>query len=75
VVSGNVEAVRLEGGGVPLCDSALEIPRCMLALAKGQYSGIVRGGTPPLLVDDDDWRPKGAAADLGYLRAILQALS
>ena len=75
VASGGVEVIRLEGGGAPLCDAAADIPRCLLTLAHGRYAGIVRAGTPPLLVEDDDWRPKGAAADLGYLRAVLQSVT
>ena len=42
--------------------------------AAAGYDGLVRAGTAALLAADDDWNPKGAANDLGYLRAVLQTL-
>ena len=72
--AGGVGFVRFEGGGRLLSDGDLDVPACLAALAGAGYAGHVRAGTPPLLAEDDDWHPKGAAADLGYLRAALQAL-
>jgi len=74
VAAGAVASVRFEGGGVPLANALLAVPRCLRALRAAGYTGLLRAGDPPLLVTDADWRPKGLAADLGYLRALLQTL-
>lgn len=66
--------VRFDGGGRLLTDSSLKVPHWAMTLAAAGYRGWLRAGTPPRLVDDDDWNPKGAAADLGYLRAVVQSL-
>lgn len=72
--AGGVGFVRLEGGGVPFGDGPLDVPACLARLRAAGYDGFVRGGAAPLLGADDDWHPKGAAHDLGYLRAVLQSL-
>jgi sugar phosphate isomerase/epimerase len=74
VSAGGVSSVRFDGGGKPLADGALNVPACFKALATAGYDGLVRAGSAPLLAEDDDWNPKGAANDLGYLRATLQTL-
>jgi sugar phosphate isomerase/epimerase len=72
--AGGVSSVRFEGSGRPLGDTALDVPACIVAIAETGYDGLVRAGSPALLAEDDDWNPKGAADDLGYLRAVLQSL-
>ena len=75
VRSGGLSAVRFEGGGRPLGDGSLDVPACAGAMAAAGYDGLVRAGAAALLAVDDDWNPKGAANDLGYLRAVLQTLN
>jgi hypothetical protein len=76
VRGGGVEAVRIEGGGQPLGEGGPDVPRLLAALAGAGFDGLVRAGAAPRLTDDDDdWNPKGAANDLGYLRAVLQSLA
>ena len=74
IQAGGVRSVRFEGEGRPLGDTALDVPGCMVAIARAGYDGLIRPGAAPLLAQDDDWKPKGAANDLGYLRGVLQAL-
>jgi hypothetical protein len=74
VRSGGISAVRFEGGDRPLGDGPLNVAACVTAMAAAGYDGLVRAGTAALLATDDDWNPKGAANDLGYLRAVLQTL-
>ena len=69
-----IAAVRFEGGDRPLGDGPLNAAACVTAVAAAGYDGLVRAGTAALLATDDDWNPKGAANDLGYLRAVLQTL-
>ena len=71
---GDISAVRFEGGDRPLGDGPLNVAACVTAMAAAGYDGLVRAGTAALLATDDDWNPKGAANDLGYLRAVLQTL-
>ena len=75
VRAGGVSALRFEGGGRPLGCGGLDIPSCLAALAEAGFGGWVRAGAAPLLAEDEDWHPKGAANDLGYLRAMLQTLA
>ena len=72
--AGGVSSVRFEGNGRPLGNTLLDVPACIVAMAEAGYDGLVRAGAPALLAEDDDWNPKGAANDLGYLRAVLQSL-
>ena len=65
---------QLQGGDRPLSDGPLNVAACVTAMATAGYDGLVRAGTAALLATDDDWNPKGAANDLGYLRAVLQIL-
>jgi sugar phosphate isomerase/epimerase len=74
VRAGGISSVRFEGGGRPLGDSPLDVPATIAALADAGYTGLIRAGAPPLLGEDDEWNPKGAANDLGYLRAVIQSL-
>jgi hypothetical protein len=74
VSAGGVSSVRFDGGGQPLGIGSLNVPACFKALATAGYDGLVRAGSAALLAEDDDWNPKGAANDLGYLRATLQTL-
>ena len=74
IQAGGISSVRFEGGGRPLGGTVLDVPACMAAVVAAGYDGLVRAGAPPLLATDDDWNPKGAANDLGFLRAVLQTL-
>ena len=74
VHSGGISAIRFEGGGLPLGMGAIDVTAMLRAIAAAGYDGLIRAGAPPLLGEDDDWNPKGAANDLGYLRAVLQSL-
>jgi hypothetical protein len=70
-----VVSVRFEGAGRLLADPACQVAPCAVRLTAAGYQGAIRAGVPPDLGADHDWRPQGAAADLGYLRAVLQSLA
>ena len=74
VRSGSVAALRFEGEGRPLGEAAVDVPQVLAAADDAGFDGWLRAGASAPLSDDDDWRPKGAANDLGYLRAIVQSL-
>lgn len=75
VRSGGIEALRFEGQGQPLGEAPVDVPALLSAANEAGFSGLLRGGAPAALTEDDDWHPKGAANDLGYLRAVVQSLS
>ncbi len=57
----------------------LDEDRAALVAALQAYRGVGFKGTlcpipAPEMTDDTEWRHKGAAFDIGYLRALLQAL-
>ncbi len=51
------------------------IPKILLALKQSGFNGPLCAATPPGLNRDSDWGHKGRAFDLGYLKAILQAIN
>ncbi|MFH1567707.1 MAG: hypothetical protein ABIL09_06860, partial [Gemmatimonadota bacterium] len=81
VGSGRVALValgNLEPGpgrkGAFLDEGAVDVPVLVAALRDAGYGGFLRAGQPPLLTEASPWGHEGRAFDLGYLRAVLQAL-
>ena len=51
-----------------------DLPRCISALKAHGFNGPLLAHYPLGMVGDTDWRHKARAYDLGYLKAVLQAL-
>ena len=51
-----------------------DLPRCISALKAHGFNGPLLTHYPLGMVGDTDWRHKARAYDLGYLKAVLQAL-
>ena len=51
------------------------LPRCISSLKAHSFDGPLLAHYPLGMVGDTDWRHKARAYDLGYLKAVLQALS
>ena len=54
-----------------LNEGETDVPRALMALKKVGFNGPIRAVSPPSMVGDTEWRHKGWAYDLGYLKAIL----
>jgi mannonate dehydratase len=79
VPSGRIHAVQVGNAGPDgeqrfLDEGRLDLPVAVLELRQAGYAGSLRAGPPPGMVGDTDWGHKGRAYDLGYLRALLQAV-
>jgi len=57
-----------------LDEGHIDLPRALRLLRREGYSGLVRAGPPPGMQGDAGWGHRGRAHDLGFLRAILQAV-
>ena len=68
---GNVSA----GREAFLNEGEIDLPSTLLALKRVGFVGPVRAGLPPGMVGDTEWGHKGRAYDLGYLKAVLQAIA
>lgn len=68
---GNVSADR----EAFLNEGEIDLPSTLLALKRVGFVGPVRAGLPPGMVGDTEWGHKGRAYDLGYLKAVLQAIA
>lgn len=57
-----------------LDEGSVSLPDLLRTLREVRYSGLVRTAPPPTLVGDTDWGHKGRAHDIGYVKALWQAL-
>lgn len=64
-----------EGEQCFLDEGTLNLPRSISALKTFGFNGPLLAHNPLGMVGDTDWGHKARAYDLGYLRAVLQALS
>lgn len=64
-------------GGAPsfLDEGDVHLPRAVMALKKAGFDGPLLAYQPPGMVGDSAWGHKARAYDLGYLKAVLQALN
>jgi hypothetical protein len=68
-------ACNRRGGKQAFLDEGdVNLPRVLWALRKAGFSGPLLAYPAPGMVGDSEWGHKGRAYDLGYLKAVLQAI-
>ena len=68
-------ACNRRGGKQAFLDEGdVNLPRVLWALRKAGFSGPLLAYQAPGMVGDSEWGHKGRAYDLGYLKAVLQAI-